>query len=438
MAEASLMPSHVSAGNRKSFILLVVIGVCLVSLLLALLARMVTAFTHPVQTTRLVMEQDIPLPGAFPDAYRTAQNPYAPGVAVLFDHFDFMALDPQTHLLFIAHSGPAPDRERQVNPKFNPATDAKYDGNIVVFDTVQKKVVGLLPIPQVAGVVVAPDLQKVFAADANDNTIYAIQEKTLQFTAIPLQDNDGPDGIAYDQIDHLILVSDPGSPPNPDSNIVERKNQNETIIDGLTDKVVGRVPLGVDGQWGDDVGHVRYDPGLRRAFVAVQQLPYPDDPNPNLLPPPGTARLVEFDPVTGKVVARMKLPALCLTPHGMAIDTNLHIAFIACVDEDPASLIRIDLQTMQPISESPWPVALNPDIVSIDGPLHVVFVACGAGISIFQENGRAFKWLGTYTFGVNTHTIAVNEQTQEIYLPLAKEGNRPVLRILRYNTHLVG
>ena len=122
----------------------------------------------------------------------------------------------------------------------------------------------------------------------------------------------------------------------------------------------------------------------------------------------------------------------------MAIDTDLHIAYIACVDEDPPSLIRINLQTMQPIAESPWPVALKPDIVVLDHPLHLVFVACGAGISIFQENGQAFRWLGTYAFGINTHTLAINEQTQEIYLPLVKEGNRPVLRILRYNANVGG
>ena len=134
----------------------------------------------------------------------------------------------------------------------------------------------------------------------------------------------------------------------------------------------------------------------------------------------------------------MKLPYDCLTPHGMAIDTDQHIAFIACVDEDPASLIRVDLQTMHTIAESSWPVALNPDIVTVDHPLHLVYVACAAGISIFQENGRALKWIGIYTFGVNTHSIAINEQTQEVYLPLAKEGNRPVLRILRYNANVAG
>ena len=437
MAEVSLHTIHHSLWNRKTLTLLA-IGACLVSVLVSLIIGIVAQFTHPVLSSRLIVEQDIPLPGALPDAFRTPQNPLAPGVTALFDHFDFMAQDPQAHLLFIAHTGPSPDREQQVNPKFNPDTDAKNDGNIVVFNTQQKKVVGLLNIPQVAGIVFAPDLQKFYAADSNDSIIYAIQEKTLRYTPIELQANDGPDGLAYDQNDHLILVSNPGNPPSPDSNIIARKNQNETIINALTDKVIGRIPLGIDGQWGDDVGHVKYDPVLRRAFVSVQQLPNPDDPNPNLLPPPGTARLVEFDPASGKVITRMKLPYDCLTPHGMAIDTGLHIAYIACVDEDPPSLIRVNLQTMQTISERPWPVALNPDIVTLDQPLHLVFVACAAGISIFQANGPTFRWLGTYTFGVNSHSIAINEQTQEIYLPLAKEGNRPVLRILRYDASVGG
>ena len=433
MAGTSLAKSRISRGNIKSIIALGVSGVLLVGLLVSLLMSMVIQFTHSTQVPRLLLEQDIPLPGAFPDAYRTSRQPFAPGLAVPFDHFDFMGLDSQTHLLFIAHSGPAPDRAQQVFPNFNPDTDAKNDGNIVVFDTRQKKVVGLLDIPQVAGVVVAPDLQKVYAADANDNIVYAIDEHNLKYTPIHLQDNDSPDGVAYDAIDHLIIVSNPGTPPTPDSNIIERKNQNETIIDALTDKVVASIPLGPDGQWGDDVGHVKFDPGLHRVYVVVQQLADPNSPNQNLLPPPGTAWLVEIDPLKHQIVTRMKLPYACITPHGMAIDTDQHIAFIACVDEDPPSLIRVDLRTMKVFSEAPWPVALKPDIVTLDHPLHLVYVACGAGISVFREDGSAFKWLGTYNFGANTHTLAVDEQTHEIYLPLVKQGNRPVLRVMRYN-----
>src|SRR6266581_1403213 len=82
-------------------------------LLVFLLARVYSQFMTPPPAGRLLMVRDIPLPSAFPDAARTAENPYAPGTARLFDHFDFQTLDPQTHLLFIAHTGPNPDREQQ-------------------------------------------------------------------------------------------------------------------------------------------------------------------------------------------------------------------------------------------------------------------------------------------------------------------------------------
>jgi hypothetical protein len=142
---------------------------------------------------------------------------------------------------------------------------------------------------------------------------------------------------------------------------------------------------------------------------------------------------VEINPKTFRVVTRMKLPYECITPHGLAIDTQHHIGFIACIDEDPPSLYRIDLRTMRVFSEPGWPIPVKPDIIALDYPLHLVYVACGAGIALFQENGRAFQWLGDYTFGSSTHTIAVNQQTHEIYLPLVREGGRPVLRIMRYN-----
>lgn len=419
--------------SKRNIVIVGIVSLCLVGLLASVLVRMAVQFTHTTDASRLLLEQDIPLPGALPDAYRTPQHPLAPGIATLFDHFDFMGLDQQTHLLFIAHTGPAPDTEQLINPNFNIDTDSKTDGNVVVFNTLQKKVVGVVPIPQVAGIVVAPDLHKVYVADSNDNIIYAIDEYTLKFWPIPLQDNDSPDTLAYDQQDHLVFVSNPGTPPTVDSNIIERKNQNETIIDARKDKVIARLALGVDGQWGDDVGLVKYDPGLRRAYVVTQQLADPNSPNQNLLPPPGTAWLVEINPLTRKIVTRIHLPYDCITPHGVAIDTNLHIAYIACVDEDPPSIIRVDLRTMTNIAEQPYPVALKPDVIVLDTQLHLVYVGCGAGISIFQEEGRNLKWLATYTYGVSTHALMVDQQTHEIYVPLPRMGNRPVLRILHYN-----
>jgi hypothetical protein len=117
----------------------------------------------------------------------------------------------------------------------------------------------------------------------------------------------------------------------------------------------------------------------------------------------------------------------------MDLDNVQHIAFIACIDEDPPSLIRFNLQSMQTISEPAWPVAIKPDMVVFDKPLQLVYVGCGVGISIFQENGSSFKWLATYIYSTSTHSLIVDQQTQEIYLPLIREGGRPVLRIMRYD-----
>jgi hypothetical protein len=422
------------SGVIRKRLFLVVIWIVSIALPAFLIARVGIQFFTPAPSDRLLMVRDIPLPDAFPDPARTAQNPFAPGVARLFDHFDFQVVDPQLHLLFLAHTGPNPDREQQVNPHFDPEADAKNDGNIIVFNTQQQKIVGLLPVPQVTGLALDTDQHHVFAADSNDNIIYDINEKTMRVSPIMLQENDSPDGLAYDQIDHLVLVANPGSPANPkETNAIERKNQNVTFINAQTGKVVGRVMLGIDGKWGDDVGHVRFDPQLHRVFVAIQQLPDPDSTDPHLTPPAGEAWLVSIDPLTMKVVQRLHLPNTCITPHGLLIDPTAHIGFLACVDADPASLIRIDLQKMAVISEKPWIVESKPGILAFDRTLHLLYVASASGLTVFQQNGRSFKWLGNYSFGVNMHTLAVNEQTHELYIPLARMGGRPVLRIMRYN-----
>ena len=417
--------------NGLRIVTLFMWAACL-GIILTIVASLVIQFVVPPPPSRLVLIKDIPLPGALPDIYRTSTRPLAPGVAVPFDHFDFQAMDSKNHLLFIAHTGPNPAKEQQANHRFNPSTDAKNDGNIIVFDTRRSTVIRILNIPQVRGIVVVPDLKKVYAADSYDNAVYAIDEKTFKAFPIHLQKNDAPESIEYDASDHLIFVSNLGSPANPDSSqVVERENQNETVINALEDKVIGRIPLGIDGKWGDHVGQVRYDPGLHRIFVVVQQLPNPDDPK--LLPPAGTARLIAIDPVRHSVVTRLALPDTCFTPHGLAIDPQLHIAFIACVNSDPPSLVRVDLQTMRVIAEPPWPVQVKPDILAFDRASQLLYVGSAVGISVFKERGRQLQWLGTYSFGLNTHSVAVDPVTHDLYLPVPRLGNRPVLRIMHYD-----
>ena len=452
-------PDSKGSGVGRVFILL--IGIASFGVLAYLLVEVAYQFVVPPPAHRLLFVQDIPLPSGLGPTSRGQKNPLAPGVALDFDGFDFQAYDPPTHRLFVAHTGPNPDLMTLAHTKFDP----QYDGHIIVFDTQQDKIIARVNIPQVAGIVIAPDLRKAYAADAQDNIVYAIDVNTFKTTPIQLDDNESPDAISYDPVDHRIFVSDPGTPADPNKTLnADRKNENVTVIDALTDKVItkinlGRLPL-LQGEnvmtvanapkvpvtqpgniplYGHDVGHNKYDAGLQRVFVTSQVLPNGDDPNPLLLPPPGTGELIAIDPVNATIVQRIVLPVTCSTPHGMDIDTDQQIAFIACNDFDSArnlfqNLLRVDLRTMTVISTAPVNVRLagGPDIVLIDHSQHVLFVACKGGISVFDEKAGEFKKLGDYVLGKGTHTIAIDEQTQEIFLPQLS-GGIPILRIGRYN-----
>src|ERR1051326_9003761 len=108
--------SHPFISIRVNKLLFWLVGIVSIAACMFLLLQMAIQFVVPAQKHHLQLVRDIPLPSALPDHFRSAQNPTALGAAVLFDHFDFQALDEQAHLLFIAHSGPSPDREQQVNP----------------------------------------------------------------------------------------------------------------------------------------------------------------------------------------------------------------------------------------------------------------------------------------------------------------------------------
>ena len=145
--------------------------------------------------------------------------------------------------------------------------------------------------------------------------------------------------------------------------------------------------------------------------------------------------------MTMNIDKRVVLPAYCSTPHGMTIDKEQHVAFVACTDFNAQAglfqnLLRVDLRTMAIIPTDPNTMRLTggADLMRIDHALHLLFVAGPAGITIFDEKAGQFHPLGFAVIGKRTHTIAINEQTQEMYFPIFS-GGLPVLRITRYNPH---
>ena len=459
MAKKSTTTSDLK-GSGGSRVFVWILGIVSFGLLAYLLAHVAYQMVVPPPAQKLLFVQDILLPSGLADNAQQASS-LKPGIELPFDGFDFQAYDPPTHRLFLAHTGPNPDLMLLAHTKFDP----RFDGNVMVFDTQQDKIVARINVPQIAGLVIAPDLRKLYAADGTDNIVYSINMNSLVPTPIRLTLNDSPDAMSYDPVDHRVFVSVPGAPVDPNKSLnVDPKNQNVTVIDALTDKVVSKINLGflplLPGEntttlpnapkvpiiqpgnypiFGHDVGHNKYDAGLQRVFVASTILQDGDSTNQLLLPPPGTGELIEIDPVNATIVKRITLPDTCSTPHGMAIDEGQQVAFIACTDIDPnrnlfSNLLRVNLRTMTVIPTAPAKaqLAAGPDIVVIDHPLNVLFVGCVGGISVFDEKAGEFHKLGDYVLGKGTHTIAIDEQTHEIFLPQIT-GGRPILRIGRYN-----
>lgn len=428
------------------------IGIISFGLLIAIISQLIMQFFSAPTPHRVEIVQDIPLPGVFSSQFvpfaknvPSQQDPLAPGVAIRFDHFDFQTIDPQTHLLFIAHTGPAPDKEHLLNPAFDATKDAAKDGHVVVFDTLHNKVVGRVDVPQITGIKAVSEQGVVYAADGNDSIIYMIDEHSLKATAIPVKDNDSPDAVEYDPVDHKIFVSDPGvAAPNADN--VSPDNQNLAVIDIRTNKVsyinLGHLPK-LPGEsadlvkFGYDVGHNKFDPVLHRIFVTTQQLTN-QATTPPALPPSGTGEVVEVDPVTQQVLRRVQLPNNCNTPHGMSIDNQQNIAYIACmgVDSDHGvvqQLVRVDVKNMHVIPTEKMILGIKPDMVIVDNSQNVVLVGCNTIVSVFDIQGGNIRKINDYTLGKGTHTIALDETTQLIYIPLVESGGRPVLRIAKYN-----
>ncbi|HEU0003336.1 MAG TPA: hypothetical protein VFQ36_20685 [Ktedonobacteraceae bacterium] len=486
MAVQTKPPSQTTGRAKRSGISRVftlIAAIACFGLLGYLLVQISHQFLVPPPAHRLIQVQDIPLPSGLPDpaeekllANGTDPKALAPGVAQDFDGFDFDAYDPDLHLLFINHTGPNPDLLIQEKSGFDPTRDGPFDGNIVVFNTQLNKLVGRIPVPQVAGMVYAPQIDKVFAADAQDNYIADIDPHTFKVTAtIQLQDNESPDAMIYDPVDKRLFVSDPGAPADPlkDQN-ASRDNENIAVIDAVTDKLIKYVNLGnvdllpeenvrpSDGipliadqahpgkfipKFGHDVGHNQYYNGF--IYATSQVLPDGNSPNPFILPPAGTGELFQIDATNLNIVGEIDMPDSCSTPHGFAIDASQGTGYVACTDFAPSNsgrtlfenLARVDLSdphAMKVIPTDPKTVRLagGADIVRIDQNsalnIDVVFVACQSGVSIFDITPGKFHKLGDEIIGKGTHTLVVDPATQLVYLPM-NIGGRPVLRIAKYN-----
>ena len=283
--------------------------------------------------------------------------------------FDYQSLDSNTGRLYIAHLG---------------------DGALTIFDADKETMIGdVKNLPRVHGVIAVPELHRVYASTTGSNELTVIDDSTWQIVArVPA--GDYPDGIAYATKVKKIYVSD-------------LHGKTDTVIDANTNQRLTTIPLG------GGAGNTQYDSVSEHIFVTVH----------------GQNQLAEIDPTKDQVVARYAI-AGCSEPHGLLIDSEHRLAFVAC--EENAKLAVFDLETKKMTAIQS--VGADPDVLAFDKGFGRLYVSAESGIiTIFDERGRNLEKVGEGLFAPNAHSVAVDSRTHRVYFPLQNVGGKPVLRI---------
>ncbi len=178
----------------------------------------------------------------------------------------------------------------------------------------------------------------------------------------------------------------------------------------LKEKQIGTIPLG------GEAGNTQYDPVSNRIYVNVQTL----------------TQLVAIDPKSDSIVGRYPLPSTdCNHNHGLNIDAARGIAFIACNVSN--TLLMVDLHSMKVLDTAT--LGNGPDVLALDSGRNILYVASESGIvSIFEIRTSTVHKLAEGNIGSHAHTVAVNLQTHDIYLPLQNVNGRTIIEVAFFQT----
>ena len=289
--------------------------------------------------------------------------------------FDYQSIDVASNRLYIAHMNA---------------------DQLVVFDTKKRSVIATLAgFPDVHGVIVVPELNRVYASATGDHKVYAVDAETLKTIAKagPIH---YPDGLAYAPGVKRVFVSD------------EHGNA-DAVVDAVTGALLKTIPLG------GNAGNTVYDPGSGKILVSVSQ----------------KNELVMIDPASEAIIGRYALPGI-EGPHGVALDVTARLAFIA--GEGNNKLAVFDLSTMRVLGT--YAVGRSPDVLAFDPGMKMLYVAAESGqVTVFQENEKNLVFKGRINMP-HAHTVSVDPQTHLVYFPLQNLNGHPVLRIMTPAEHV--
>ena len=300
----------------------------------------------------LTLVADAPLPGAS-------------------TRFDYQEIDPTAGHLVVAHMD---------------------DASVLVLNLADASVAKLLPnIPTPRGVTSGDG--RIFATSSPSTLV--IFDATALSEIARVATGNGPDGVGYDPVDHVVGVSD-------------QSDGAVSLISGSGQGARKQIVLG------RETGNVVYDAG-RGSFWAAEVNASPPD------------QLVQIDPVSQAATRRIDLPG-CDGAHGVRIHPDGKSAFVACENNDV--VVRVDLAGAQPIVSAPS--GTGPDVMSIDPSMGWLYVAAESGdLVVFDISQPGLVAIDREHPGDGAHSVAVDPATHRAFFPLVKgPSGTPVMRIM--------
>lgn len=295
----------------------------------------------------------------------TIELPGEPG-----KRFDYLKVDTKDNYLLSAHLGA---------------------NQLYIIDLAKDKLLKtVLDTPGIEGVEYVPELDKVYTSNWRDKTIGVIDLKQMKvIKKIPALNK--PDGSAYASSFQKLYVSD-------------EKGQALIVIDVKHDTVVKTL------NFDSETGMVRFDPVAKKIYLNLQ--------DQNLL--------AVIDPATDKVEEKFSI-GKCQGNHGMALDSENHLVFLACEENNIISVF--DLNQHKTVAELPVPAGV--DVIEFDPGLKRLYAACYSGsISVIQESSASsFKKIEDFKVQPKVHSLAVNLKTHRVYVPLEEEDGKKVSKM---------
>ncbi len=286
--------------------------------------------------------------------------------------FDYQDLDPIEGHLVVAHMN---------------------DASVLVLDAKSGSVAKLLPnIPKPRGVAVGDG--RIFVTSSPSQLVIIDAKSLAEIARVPT--GSGPDGVAYDPAEKIVGVSD------------QRDGAVSLIADAGSGKRT-QIPLG------KETGNVVFD-AARDAFWAAIVNEHPPD------------QLVEIDPKSAKLIARIDLPG-CEGAHGVRIHPDGKSALVACEDDDRVA--RVDLEGAHALVTAK--VGKGPDVMSVDPALGWIYVAAESGdLVVFDIGKPGLTTIDREHPGDHAHSVAVDPATHRVFFPLMEGPHgKPVMRIMR-------